>query len=64
MADRKFLRLVFFEDTSGKTHYGEAGENWQEELIGRTIPTYDVATPFEESFPAPAGSAEVAKVCP
>lgn len=61
-ASNKFLRIIFFEDPSGNQQYGEAGENWQEELIGRTIPIYNIDTPFEESFPAATATAQVAKV--
>lgn len=58
----QFTRLVRFEDSHGNIHYGEAGSDWQKDLIGQAIPTYNISSVFEDEFPLTGSKVEVAKV--
>ncbi|KIW99289.1 uncharacterized protein Z519_00952 [Cladophialophora bantiana CBS 173.52] len=61
----KFSRLVRFEDPSGNIHYGEAGTEWQKELVGQVVPTYDISDAFDGEFALTGNNVEIAKVlCP
>lgn len=57
-----FCRLVRFQDPSGQTYYGEAGTEWKKDLRGQTVPVYDIANPFEESFQLSGKHAKIEKV--
>ncbi|KIX06972.1 uncharacterized protein Z518_04948 [Rhinocladiella mackenziei CBS 650.93] len=46
----KFSRLVRFEDSSGKIHFGEAGSDWQKDLVGQTVPTYNISDAFDGEY--------------
>lgn len=58
----KFTRLVRFEDSHGNIHYGEAGEDWKQNLKGQTLPTYNISSPFASDFPLSGQKVQVAKV--
>ena len=57
-----FSRLVRFEDSNGQVHYGEAGDEWQQDLVGRKVPTYNISDPFGDNFPLSGKEVEIAKV--
>lgn len=57
----QFSRLVRFEDPSGKIHYGEAGSDWQKDLIGQSVPTYNVTDPFKGEYSLTGSKAEISK---
>lgn len=40
-AAQSFTRLVRFEDENGQVQYGEAGQQWEGNLHGRTLPIFD-----------------------
>lgn len=58
----KFSRLVRFEDSNGTVHYGEAGSDWQKDLRGQTVPTYNISDPWDEEFALTGKEVQVAKV--
>ena len=58
----KFSRLIRFEDSSGKIHYGEAGADWKKDLHGETVPTYDISSPWTAEYPLTGDKVQVAKV--
>lgn len=58
----KFTRLIRFEDAQGKVHYGEAGPDWQKDLRGQKVPTYDISDPWASEFPLTGKQVQVAKV--
>ena len=58
----QFSRLLRFEDAKGQIHYGEAGEEWQQNLIGRIVPTYDIADAFAREYHLTGEKVEVHKV--
>ena len=57
-----FDRLVRFEDSAGKIQYGEAGTDWQEDLVGKTVPTYAISTPFDENYRLSGDEVKIEKV--
>lgn len=57
-----FSRLVRFEDVNGQVNYGEAGDEWHQDLVGRKVPTYNITDPFVDDFPLSGKEVEVAKV--
>lgn len=57
-----FERLVHFEDPSGKIHYGEAGRDWQKDLVGQTVPTYRISDVFDDQYILSGDEAEISKV--
>lgn len=57
----QFTRLVRFEDSKGDVHFGEAGSDWQKELVGQTVPTYSISSALEEDFPLTGSKVEIAK---
>lgn len=58
----EFRRLIRFKDPHGETHFGEAGDTLGEDLIGKSVPTYDILTPFEKPLRLSGKQAEVEKV--
>ncbi|OAG44979.1 hypothetical protein AYO21_00941 [Fonsecaea monophora] len=61
----KFTRLIRFEDAQGAIHYGEAGPDWDKDLHGQTVPTYDISDPWAAEFPLTGKHVAVTKVlCP
>ncbi len=58
----KFERYVRFEDPNGKIHHGEAGLDWQKDLVGQTVPTYNISDVFDGQYPLTGDKAEIAKV--
>lgn len=57
----QFTRLVRFEDSKGNVHFGDAGSDWQKELVGQTVPTYSISSALEEDFPLTGSKVEIAK---
>ena len=58
----KFTRLVRFQDAQGAIHYGEAGADWTTDLHGKTVPTYDISSPFDAEYSLTGQEVKVAKV--
>ena len=58
----KFTRLIRFRDPKGHVHYGEAGDQWQQDITGKQVSTYDITTPYEANFQLSGKEAEVAEV--
>jgi len=58
----QFSRLVRFEDPKGHIHYGEAEAEWQTELVGQVVPTYDVSDVFEGEYRLTGDRVKIAKV--
>lgn len=57
-----FSRLVRFEDSKGEVHFGEAGSDWQKDLAGQIVPTYDISDAFQTEYSLSGHKVEVAKV--
>jgi hypothetical protein len=58
-----FQRLVRFLDASGNVYYGEAGESvGPEDLVGKLVPIFEGASPWDLSFPKTTMYREVTKV--
>lgn len=57
-----FTRLVRFKDSNGTIHYGEAGSDWNKDLHGQSIPTYDISSPWSSEFPLTGRKEQVAEV--
>lgn len=56
-----FLRLVRFKTAEGIIHYGEAGSNWKENLIGKEVEIYN-GDPFDDGLHLSGQSAVIAEV--
>jgi predicted lipoprotein len=56
-----FTRLVRFEDEKGQIQYGEAGNQWEKDLHGQTLPTFN-GDALMGSLELSGQTAQVAKV--
>ena len=57
-----FSRLVRFEDSDGTVHYGEAGDEWQVELKGLVVPTYEISDIENNKFVLTGQKVKIANV--
>lgn len=57
----QFSRLVCFEDSKGHVHYGEVGKEWQKELVGQIVRTYDITDAFQGDYRLAGEKVEIAK---
>lgn len=57
-----FERLIRFEDLDGKIHYGEAGSDWQKDLVGQIVPTYAISNALAGEYSLSGEKAEISKV--
>ncbi|KAK4942971.1 hypothetical protein LTR10_017355 [Elasticomyces elasticus] len=63
--DVPFTRLVRFTTSDGTTHYGEAGSDWQKDLRGQTVDTFQGTDPWDPDFSLSGKKAEISEVlCP
>lgn len=60
----KFQKLVRFEDSLGKIHYGElpSSVDWKAELVGQEVRTYEGGDPWSEGFHLTENSAKIVQV--
>lgn len=58
----KFTRLIRFEDSQGKIHFGEAGSDWKKNLHGQKVPTYKISDPFALDYCLTGDEVQVEKV--
>lgn len=45
-----FQRLVRFIASDGQIYYGEAGDDWESELVGRTVKVFTGLNPWAPDF--------------
>ncbi|KAH6708775.1 aromatic compound degradation protein [Leptodontidium sp. MPI-SDFR-AT-0119] len=60
-----FTRLVRFKSLDGQIYYGEAGDQWQSDLKGKSVKIFSGLDPFDEKFHLSDKSATISEVlCP